>query len=448
MNSRIRYLAFFALFASTVTTYDAAADDWPQWRGSRRDGVWRENGVIAKFDGKTIQRRWSAPISSGYSGPTVADGRVYVSDRLREPREQERVHCFEWKTGKKLWTYAYDCVYRDFKYPAGPRASVIIDEGRAYSLGAAGHLLCLDAKSGKVNWKRDLRTEYEIRMPDWGISASPIIEGDLIIVQIGGKGDACVVAFEKSSGKERWKSLADEASYSAPILVDGSPSAKGAGKRVLVCWTANRIAGLEPSTGKLIWGHPFKYERWPIAISDPVLHRPSGPSSGPLLLFSEAHKGTLLLRLSHDGSGVEKVWHQRGEGNRSTTALHCLQSTPIVRGDHAYGIDNEGVLRCLDLDDGKQVWQDESLMPRARWATGYIVRNGERYWILNERGELIIAQLSPKGLQELSRAKLLDPTMMQLRRRGGVTWSHPAFAYRHVFARNDEELVCADLSER
>jgi outer membrane protein assembly factor BamB len=127
----------------------AAADDWPQWRGPNRDGVWRESGIIEKFAGAEIPRRWTAAISGGYCGPTVADGRVYVADRLEQPSEVERVHCFDWTDGKRLWTYAYDCEYT-ISYRAGPRASVTIDNGRAYAFGSMGHLHCLDAATGKL----------------------------------------------------------------------------------------------------------------------------------------------------------------------------------------------------------------------------------------------------------------------------------------------------------
>lgn len=116
--------------------------------------------------------------------------------------------------------------------------------------------------------------------------------------------------------------------------------------------------------------------------------------------------------------------------------------------DSIYGVDGYGVLRCIDLEAGKQVWQSEEVVPRQRWSTAHLVRNEDRVWISNERGELIIARLSRRGYEEISRAKLLEPTTAQLRRRDGVTWSHPAFAYRHVFARNDRELVCSDLSQR
>jgi outer membrane protein assembly factor BamB len=143
---------------------------------------------------------------------------------------------------------------------------------------------------------------------------------------------------------------------------------------------------------------------------------------------------------------VDKVWHRRKQNVPDGAAMHCLMSTPYIDGRHIYGADTNGVLRCLRLDTGQQVWEDRSAVPEDRWATIHLIRHGQRTWLFNERGELIIAELTPEGYEEISRAKLIEPTTGQLRRRGGVTWSHPAFANRHVFARNDKELVCADLS--
>ena len=414
---------------------ECSADEWPQWRGPQRDGIWRETGIIDKFESVQVPLKWSVPIASGYSGPTVANGRVYVSDRLVEPKEVERVHCFDWQTGKAIWSHSYDCSYKGIGYTAGPRASVLIEEGRAYSLGGAGNLFCFDAADGTVLWNRDLRSEYSIRMPKWGIAGSPVIEDDLIIVQIGGDDGACVVALESKTGRERWKALPDDASYSAPIVIDQ------ASQRVLICWTGDRIVGLEVNTGRLRWEIPSKWEMWPIAIATPVLHE-------DLLLLSEAHKGTMLLRLAADKPAVEKVWHRRDKEVPDKKALHCLISTPYVDGDFIYGADGRGVLRCLRLDTGEQVWEDRTAVPEARFATIHLIRNGDRTWLFNERGELIIARLTSKGFEELSRAKLIDPTLDQHRQRGGVTWSHPAFAHGHVFARNDKELVCADLRAR
>ena len=315
----------------------------------------------------------------------------------------------------------------------GTGASVLVEDGRAFSLGAMGHLFCFAAADGQVLWSRRLHQDYQIRMPNWGIAAAPLIEGDLIIVQIGGT-DACILALDKRTGQERWKALPDDASYSAPIVIDQ------AGQRVLVCWTGNRIVGLNPSTGQLHWEYDFPWEQWPIAIATPIWH-------GDLLLFSDAHKGTLLLELDRERVQVQKRWHRRQEElPEGEAALHCLISTPYIDGEHIYGADGRGVLRCLRLADGHQVWEDRTAVPEDSFATIHLIRHGDRTWLFNERGELIIAALTPQGYREISRAKLLDPTLEQLRRRGGVTWSHPAFANRHVFARNDKELICADLS--
>ena len=429
----LQILPFLLVLLHSVFVWTARAEEWPQWRGPKRDGVWRESGLIDRFPSAQVAIRWRAPISGGFSGPTVAGGRVYVSDRVTKPNEMERIHCFHWQTGQPLWTYRYDCKYADFDYRAGPRASVLIDDGRAYSLGAAGHLVCLDAAKGTLLWQRDLRSEDKIRMPLWGIAAAPVIEGDLLIVQIGGQGEACLCALDKRTGRPRWQALPDVASYAAPIVIDQ------AGRRIVVCHTGDRVVGLDASTGRLFWAHPVPWKAWPIGIAAPVLYN-------DLLLVSESNQGSLLFRLDQNKPEVTLVWHRRRQDVADKKALHCLQSTPFVDGDHIYGADQRGVLRCLRLLTGEQLWEDKTAVPEGNFATIHLVRNGDRTWMFNERGELILARLTPAGFHEISRAKLIEPTLEQARLRGGVAWSHPAFAYRHVFARNDKEIVCANLA--
>ena len=242
-------------------------------------------------------------------------------------------------------------------------------------------------------------------IPNWGVAAAPLIEGDLLNVQIGGEDGACVVGMDKRTGEPRWTAVDDGASYCAPTAVDQ------AGRRVVICRTAGQVVGLVPESGEVLWSYAHPWERWPIAIATPVV-------AGDLLLLSDAHTGSLLL---------------------------SLNSTPYIDGDYIYGADGDGMLRCLDLITGLQVWEDRSAVPQNRRATVHLVRQGERTWFFNERGELILVRLTPEGFEEFSRAQLLEPTTDQLRRRDGVTWSHPAFAYGHVFNRNDVALVCADL---
>ncbi|HEY2892590.1 MAG TPA: PQQ-binding-like beta-propeller repeat protein [Pirellulales bacterium] len=421
------------LLVAFLLASSATADDWPQWRGPNRDGVWHETGLLDKFADKQLKITWRQPISSGYSGPTVAQGRVFVTDRVVEPKQVERVHAFDAASGKPLWTHAYDCAYKDVGYTAGPRASVTLDEGRAYSLGSMGHLKCFDAASGKVLWEKDCNELYKIRMPIWGIAASPLVEGNLLIVQIGGEG-ACLVAFDKSSGEEQWRALNDNASYSAPVMIEQ------AGKRVMVCWTGDSVVGMNPTSGAVYWQIPFKPAKMVINIATPVVEKNR-------LFLTSFYDGALMATINPDKLEATTLWRRSGRDEQHTDSLHSIISTPYLEGDFVYGVDSYGEFRCLDARTGDRVWESLVPTPKSRWSTIHMVKNGDRMWMFNERGELLIARLSPSGYEEISRAKLIEPTRVQLGQRGGVCWSHPAFANRHVFARNDEELVCASLAE-
>jgi outer membrane protein assembly factor BamB len=429
-----RSCSWLAVSMALVAAGAVLADDWPQWRGPDRDGVWRETGIVERFEKPELEIVWRAEIGSGYSGPTVADGRVYVADRLVTPKQVERVHCFDAGTGRNIWTHTYDCPYRDVGYDAGPRASVTIDDGRAYALGTMGHFFCFDAATGKIHWEKDLNEQYKIRMPIWGIASAPLIEDDLVIVQIGGEDGANFVAFDKKSGAERWRALDDQASYSAPLVIEQ------AGERVMVAYTGDNVVGMDPKTGKLHWRHPFPPRQMVIGIASPIVYR-------ELLFVTNFFDGAMLLRLDQKSLSVNKVWQRAGEDEKNTDALHSIISTPLVRDGYIYGVDSYGELRCLDLMTGDRIWESLEAGPKERWGTIHFVEHGDRVWMFNEIGELIITELSPSGYREISRAKLIEPTRDQLpSRRGGVTWAHPAFAGKHVFARNDKELVCASLA--
>ncbi len=434
MNRKTCFVLIAAglLAASAAWTGSLRGDEWPQWRGPTRDGVWRETGLVDKFAGPELKLRWREPIGSGYNGPTVADGRVYVTDRQTEPDQIERVHCLDWQTGKKLWTFAYACPYNSVGYTAGPRAAVSIDDGRIYALGTMGHLHCLDAAKGTVLWKKEPGVDYSVRVPIWGIAAAPLVDGDRVIVQIGAADGACLVALDKRTGAERWRSLDDPASYSAPVII------QQAGKRVLVCWTGANVAGLNPATGEVTWKYPFPPAKMVINVPTPAI-------DGDRLFVTAFYDGALMLKLFQDEPRVEKIWRRQGASERKTDSLHAMISTPYLQGDYVYGVDSYGELRCLDARTGDRIWEDLTAVPNVRWGTIHIVRNGDRTWLFNERGQLIIATLSPQGFHEISRTKLLEPTTEQLEQRGGVCWSHPAYAYKHVFARNDREIVCASL---
>jgi len=422
----------FFLAAWLAAAALAPADDWPQWRGPGRDGVWRETGIVEKFSSDRLTPKWSVPIGSGYCGPTVAAGKVYCMDLIHKPVTTERIHCFDAASGNTLWSLDYPCPYGRVLYPAGPRASVTIHQGQAYALGATGRFHALDASSGKILWKKDLDAEYKLDLPQWGISAAPLIYENLVVLHIGGAG-ACIVALDKDTGAEAWRALNDRAQYSAPILV------QQAGQSVVICWTGDSVSGLAAASGKVLWRYAWKPINMPIGVATPVV-------SEDRVFFTSFYDGSLLLRLRSDQPQVEKLWHRVGRDEQHTDALQSIISTPVFEGQYIYGDDSYGELRCLAAATGDRLWEDRTAVPRARWSTIHFVKNADRYFLFNERGELIIAKLSPAGYHETSRAKLLEPTEEQLRQRGGVCWSHPAFADKHIFARNDKELVCASLA--
>jgi len=409
---------------------NAHTQDWPDWRGKSRDAVWETSGIVESFDSDVIDEKWSTPIGPGYSGPTVSEGKVYVTDRLERPTQAERVLCFDEQTGKQLWVHQYDCVYENVGYQAGPRTSVVIKDGKAYSLGTMGHLFCFDAVTGRVLWQKNLNKDYEINMPIWGIASTPLVVDEKIIVHVSGSNMACVVAFNRNTGKEIWRSLDDRAGYSAPILIEKN------GISVVVNWTEHSLSGLDLETGETYWRFPWTTGSG-MSISTPVLYDDH-------IFVSAFYSGSLLIKLGEDYTTAEKVWQREGESERETDALHCVMNTPVIMDNYIYGVDSYGELRCLEFSTGDRVWEDLTTVKSDRWANIHFIRQGENIWMFNEQGELLITQLSHDGFKEISRAKLIETTRKQLPR--GVTWSHPAFANKHVFIRNDERLVCADLS--
>ena len=399
MNSKVVFTWLFI-----IASVFCSAQDWPDWRGINRDGTWTENGIVEKFEASKLTPVWTVSIGSGYSGPTVSNGKVYVTDLKKEPTQTEGILCFDEKTGKKLWEYRYNCEY-SVGYPAGPRASVVINNGKAFSLGTMGNLFCFDANNGEVIWQKDLNTEYQIRMPIWGISATPLIVDNKIILQISGSNNACVIALDKNTGKEIWKNLDDIAAYSAPVIIEKN------GKKTVVVWTENSLSGLNTENGNIFWRFPWKVGSG-MSIATPVLY-------GNYIFVSCFYSGSMLIKLSDDYTSAEKVWQRCGESERKTDALHCVMNTPVILDEFIYGVDSYGELRCLELKTGNRVWENLSAVKKDRWANIHFVQNGNKTWMFNEHGELIISELSPNGFKEISRTKIIEPTKEQLPR--GVT---------------------------
>lgn len=422
------------------------ADDWPQWLGPRRDSHWRETGILESFPQNGLKVRWRAPIDPGYSGPAVANGRVYVLDRQLAPGASnpgdpfkrgsipgtERVLCLDEASGKILWTHQYDCAYT-VSYAKGPRTTAAVVEGRVYTLGAEGHLHGLDAVNGKVLWRRDFNREFGAKTPTWGFAAHPLVDGNKVITLVGGAGSA-VVAFDTQSGQELWRALdTKEIGYCPPVIHEAG------GVRQLIVWHIDSVNGLNPETGEVYWTVPWTV-RGGGAIAMPR-------RADDLLFLSTFFNGSLMLRLNRERPTAEILWQSPKITIRDTVHLHALNGTPWIEDGYIYGVCNYGQFRCLRAKDGERQW--ESLLPLAldqprRNATGFIVKHADRYFLCTDGGDLVIADLSPRGYRELDRTKLIEPTDRDANR--PIVWSHPAFANRSVYARNDKEIVCVSLA--
>jgi outer membrane protein assembly factor BamB len=425
------------------------AEDWPEWRGKGRKGVWTESGILDKFPETGLTPVWRTPLNGGFAGPAVAAGRVFVTDFRRSAGKKgtERAICLDERSGKIIWTREWEADYQGISYDTGPRATPTVDGDRVYIVGGSGKLLCLESRSGKVIWQKDYAKDYGMQMPSWGIASSALVDGGRLIAIVGGQPDAKVMAFDKMTGKEVWRALPSdsEQGYSQPILVEAG------GIRQLIIWHPAAVVSLDPATGAINWEQPFRINLG-VTLSTPVV-------SGSRLLVSSFYNGSMLLDLARMKGSI--IWQGKSASEINTDGLHTVVNTPVIDGDYIYGICSYGQFRCLNLKTGERVWETlEVTKEKARWASGFIVRHGatgatgasgagDRYFINNDRGELIIANLSAKGYQEISRTQLIKPTTNPGNRRalGVVNWSHPAYANRHIIARNDEEIISVSLKK-
>ncbi|MBN1419182.1 MAG: PQQ-like beta-propeller repeat protein [Planctomycetes bacterium] len=433
MSVRIRVSLALSCLLFPVRT-GARADDWPQWGGPKRDCAWRETGVVERFGEGGIPIAWRAPIGPGYAGPAVAEGKVFVTDRRKE-EGTERVLCLDAATGKPLWTHAYPCPHKGVTYDYGPRATPTVSKGKVYTVGTMGYLRCLAVEDGHLVWHKEYARDFATRIPGWGVASAPLVDGKRLIANAGGK-EGAIVALDKDTGDLLWRALPDQAmGYAPPVIIEAG------GGRQLIAYLAEEVASLDPETGRVLWTQPFHCEQ-ELSVVTPVF-------DGERLFISTPWRGALMMRLAKDRPAATVVWMEESEDGRieGERGLHALMATPFIRAGSIYGICHYGALRCLDAGTGAWRWSTYEPTGRARWSNAFLIPHlpgGDRVFLANEHGDLIIASLSPEGYREISRAHLIDPT----REAGGrpVVWSHPAFARRCVFARNDREILCASLA--
>jgi outer membrane protein assembly factor BamB len=419
------------------------ADDWPQWMGPDRDNVWKETGIIEKFPAEGAKILWRTKVAGGYAGPAVANGVVYVTDYdkttvtpemlasgnfdRKEATGIERVIALDEKTGKELWKYEYPVKYA-ISYPAGPRCTPLVKDGKVYTLGAEGDLFCFDAKSGSIVWKKELKKDYNTKSDLWGYAAHPQLDGNKLITLAGGEGSH-VIALDKDTGKEIWKSQTQtRQGYSPPLLTTA------AGVRQLIVFGPTALRALNPETGERLWTTPYSADEASVIMT---------PVRFGDYVFVGGFKGkNLLVKLTSDKPGADVVWKDKKDHGVSPVNVQ-----PYLQDNVLYGFDDNGKMYAVELPSGKRLWEGSGPVggePKGS-ETAFIVKNGDRFIFFAETGHLVFGKLSPTGYEEISRAKVLEQTNAAFGRK--VVWCQPAYANKHAYVRNDKELICVDLAK-
>jgi len=416
------------------------AEDWPQWMGHNRDNHWVAENIIERFPEGGPPILWRTAVAGGYAGPAVVGDRLVVGDWQSEGDVRvdnfnratydghERVLCFDAHRGELVWEHRYPLTYT-ISYPAGPRCTPNIDGDRVYHLGAEGHLKCLRLADGEVLWECHLPTEFDTQTPLWGYASHPLIDGPRLIVVAGGEGSH-TVAFDKLTGRVLWKSgTASEQGYSPPTMIEV------AGRRQLIAANPQAVNALDPETGELLWSEPYEATNGSIIMSPLLI-------DGRYLFVGGFSNRNLLLELDPQQPRVTALVRDKPKHFVSP-----VNAQPLVQEGVVYGMDQRGDLVAFTVPSGERLWESNAIIgQRSRGSeTGFFVRHRDRYFVFNELGELLIVRLSPEGCEVLDRTPLLPPTNNAFGR--DVLWCAPALAHGRLYVRNDETLICVDLTE-
>ena len=385
--------------------------EWPQWQGPTRDNISQETGWLKNWPEGGPDIVWRIPIGEGYSGISIVDGRIYT---MHSEGEDEFAVCLDASDGAEIWRSRTDDNYQSGE-GSGPRSTPAVDGDRVYVLSAKGKLYGLDAGNGEKVWGHDFVTEFESGIPGFGFSTSPIIEGDSLLIEAGGKDGKSIVAFDKGTGAILWTSHTDGAGYSSPIVIDSN------GVRQAIFLTGKSLVSVSPADGTIYW----KHVPWPtgndINAAVPIL------LPGDRIFVSAAYdKGSVLLQMKSDGEkmSVEEVW-------RSHDVMENWMSSSVLLGEYLYGFD-EIILKCIEAKTGEQKWAHRG------FGRGTLLLADGHLIILGEGGNLGIAEANPSEYKGVAETQLLE----------GRCFTPPTFVGGKLYLRNQKELVCVDLSAK
>ena len=396
------------LLIAVVLCFSSAHADWPQWLGPNRTGISSETGVLTTWakDGPAVV--WEKELGEGFSGISVADGRVYT---MFSSGEAEFVICLNEETGREIWRFKTGDKYYERQGGNGPRSQPTVDGDRVFVLSAEGWLYALNAKDGKKLWLVDLYDGLGSRVPKFGFSTSPLVEGDLLLLEVGTR-QGTFIALDKTNGNLKWASQRDIVSYSSPIAVDI------AGIRQVVFVSGEAAVGLSPTDGTLYWRFPWSTS-YDLNIATPIFVPPNH-----IFISSGYDHGAALLQIEPQGDGlsVKKVWESRGMKNHFGTSL--------LIGDYIYGFDN-AILKCIEAKTGKEQWRHRG------YGKGTLIYADGQLIILSDKGKLALADASPTEFREKASAQVLS----------GKCWTPPTLANGKIFVRDMHRIVCMDVSD-
>ena len=386
----------------------AAGRQWTAFRGPERDGRYREPITLNLDWASSLKPVWKQPIGGGYASFAVVNGKAFT---IEQRRDREVVTAYDVATGRELWAYSWAANFQESMGGDGPRSTPTWDGGRLYALGATGELHVLDAESGRRIWSRNILTDNQAQNLTWGMSASPLIVDDKVIVLPGGSPGKSVVAYNKLTGEPVWKSLDDKQAYTSPIAV------ALAGQRQLVVVSARRIMGLTIEEGKLLWEHPWVTE-YDVNSAQPLV-----VDDRRIFLSSGYGHGALVLEVTRSGSGfsVRPLWENINMKNKF--------SSSVLKDGHIYGLD-EAILACVDVSTGERKWKG------GRYGYGQLVLAGDRLIVLTETGDLALVKASPTAFEEQARFPAIE----------GKTWNHPAIGGGYLLVRNSSEMAAFRLA--
>jgi outer membrane protein assembly factor BamB len=442
---------------------NSAAEEWPQWRGSLRDGISPATGLATNWPEGGPKVLWRKPINGGYSSISIAGGLLYTQDC---DGDHERVICLD-SDGKERWVHRYEVRYGKLDYSAGPRATPTVHDGRVYTVGATGMFLCLQANpSGgkpKVLWQHDLLEDFQAKQQRWGFASSPLVEKDLVIVQPGGK-KGSIAAFNRVSGELAWTALDDAAGYSSPVAVTaggprpselhvlaaqtvtslGTPnlpsamthlvsvkqlqeaSALSPAVRQIIALTASRLVGLRPRDGKLLWEFSWVTQH-DANVATPIVARDY------VFISSDYSAGCALVHLKSEGR--EEVRAEPVIVRRNKVMRNHF-STCVQQGDYLYGFDSpgyggRGLLKCINLRTIEPQWDTTDLEKGSLiYADGHLL-------VLTQKGMLALVEATPECYREKAQVRIF--------RSGGECWALPALAGGRLYLRDGEEIICLNM---